>query len=215
VKKVIATFLLLPLLTGMAWAWLNLSGEGKKLKSLYVPKEKAQFAIATVSLRKLQLKAFDVRQFVEKNKFNNRICFLVDMSIASGQNRFFVYDLKNDTIQNAGLVSHGRCNRIWLKGRKYGNALGCGCTSLGKYKIGASYNGKFGQAFKLYGLDESNNNAFERFIVLHAHECVPSTEVKGEICQSDGCPTVSPGFLQQLAPIITCSNKPVLLWIYE
>ena len=41
------------------------------------------------------------------------------------------------------------------------------------------------------------------------------TAVKDEICQSDGCPTVSPGLLQYLKPIINASKKPVLLWIYE
>jgi hypothetical protein len=39
---------------------------------------------------------------------------------------------------------------------------------------------------------------FKRFVVLHAHECVPETEIKDDICQSDGCPTVAPGYLQQL-----------------
>jgi hypothetical protein len=44
---------------------------------------------------------------------------LVDMSILSRDNRFFVYDMVNDTIQSAGLVTHGRCNQMWLEGRKY------------------------------------------------------------------------------------------------
>jgi hypothetical protein len=86
---------------------------------------------------------------------------------------------------------------------------------LGKYKVGYSYNGRFGLAYKLYGLDKTNDKAFERFVVLHSHDCVPETEVKDDICQSDGCPTVSPGFLQYLKPIINASKKPVLLWIYE
>ncbi len=137
------------------------------------------------------------------------------MSLPSGQNRFFVYNLKKDTLQNSGLVTHGSCNQYWLEGRKYGNTVGCGCTSLGKYKVGHSYNGRFGLAYKLYGLDKTNDKAFERFVVLHSHECVPETEVKDDICQSDGCPTVSPGFLQYLKPIINASKKPVLLWIYE
>ena len=77
------------------------------------------------------------------------ICFLLDMSLPSGQNRFFVYDLKKDTLQNSGLVTHGRCNQYWLEGRKYGNTVGCGCTSLGKYKIGYSYNGRFGLAYQV------------------------------------------------------------------
>ena len=167
------------------------------------------------AMEKLRLKAGDAEAFVKQNNYNDNICFLIDMSLASGQNRFFVYDFKKDTLQNSGLVTHGRCNENWLEGRKYGNTVGCGCTSLGKYKIGNSYDGKFGLAFKLYGLDKTNDKAFSRFVVLHAHDCVPETERADDICQSDGCPTVAPGFLQQLKPIITESKKPVLLWIFE
>jgi hypothetical protein len=39
---------------------------------------------------------------------------------------------------------------------------GCGCTALGKYKIGDKYKGRFGTAYKLLGLDSSNNNAFKK-----------------------------------------------------
>jgi len=169
----------------------------------------------TPSSQKIKIKAQQALEFANKKGFNTSICFLIDMSLPSGQKRFFVYDLKKDTVRNAGLVTHGRCNQLWLTGRKYGNTVGCGCSSLGKYKIGYSYNGKFGLAFKLHGLDSTNNKAFERFIVLHGHECVPNAETKEEICQSDGCPTVAPDYLQQLKPLITASSKPVLLWIYE
>jgi len=170
--------------------------------------------LADLSSEKMKMQAANARTFASANGYNEVICLLVDMSLASGQTRFFVYDLKKDTIQNSGLVTHGRCNQDWLEGRKYGNTVGCGCTSLGKYKIGRPYNGKFGLAYKLHGLDSTNNKAFERFVVLHSHECVPETEVSNEICQSDGCPTVAPGFLKYLKPIINSSTKPVLLWIY-
>lgn len=73
----------------------------------------------------------------------------------------------------------------------------------------------YGLAFKLHGLDKTNNNAFKRYVVLHAYDCVPENEVQDEICQSDGGPTVSPNFLQELKPIIKGSSKPVLLWIFE
>ncbi|MGB3005404.1 MAG: murein L,D-transpeptidase catalytic domain-containing protein [Chitinophagaceae bacterium] len=116
---------------------------------------------------------------------------------------------------HAGLVAHGNCYQYWLEGRQYSNVVGSGCTSLGKYKIGNPYTGKFGYSYKLYGLDSSNNNAFERTVVLHSHSCVPETEINDEICQSNGCPTVSPGFLQQLKQIINTSKKPLLLLIYE
>jgi hypothetical protein len=164
---------------------------------------------------KAKLKAEEARLFVKKNGYNDVICFLVDMSLSSGRNRFFVYTFKRDTIVNAALVTHGRCNEDWLEGRRYGNGIGCGCSSLGKYKIGHAYNGRFGLAYKLYGLEKTNDNAYRRFVVLHSHECVPETEVPDEICQSDGCPTIAPGFLQQLKPMIDRADKPILLWIYD
>jgi hypothetical protein len=167
------------------------------------------------TVKALHTKAISARQFAGKNKYNTEVCFLIDMKIRSGANRFFIYDLKNDSVLQSGVVTHGRCNERWLMGRKYGNEPGCGCTSLGRYKIGNAYMGRFGLAYKLHGLDSTNNNAYKRFVVLHAHECVPDDEVWSDICQSDGCPTVSPDFLQKLKTIISKSKKPILLWIYE
>lgn len=173
-------------------------------------------AINNALFVKINSKANLAKQFLKQNNYNPSICFLIDMSIESGANRFFVYNLKNDSIINTGLVTHGRCNEDWLSGRRYGNEVGCGCTSLGKYKVGNPYRGKFGLAYKLHGLEPTNSNAFKRYVVLHSHECVPTQEVKpAPICQSDGCPTVSSLLLKDLSVIIDKSDKPVLLWIFE
>lgn len=161
-------------------------------------------------------KAKAARSFARKNGFNASVAFLIDMSEEAGKNRFFVYDLVGDSVRLAGLVTHGRCNKMWLSGRQYGNTIGCGCTSIGKYKVGNPYKGRFGDAYKLHGLDPSNSNAYARFVVLHSHECVPESPVHpNPICQSDGCPTVSAGFLRLLQKEINRSPKPVLLWIYD
>jgi len=171
-------------------------------------------SIKETTLNKLAFTASQAAIFAAKNHYNTEVCFFVDMSLESGKSRFFVYDLKKKEVRMKGLVTHGCCNKEWLNGRQYGNAVGCGCTSLGKYKIGNPYQGKFGLAYKLYGLDTTNSNAYDRFVVLHSMKCVPEQEVNPyPICQSDGCPTVSPGFLQQLASIINASPRPVLLWI--
>lgn len=132
---------------------------------------------------KLHKKATEAKAFVKKHHFNSKFYFLIDISLPSNPKRFFVYDFEKDTIQNSGLVTHGRCNEEWLKGRKYGNTVGCGCTSLGRYKIGNAYHGRSGLAFKLYGLDATNDKAFERFVVLHVHACVPESEVTAEIAR--------------------------------
>ncbi|MGN6492533.1 MAG: murein L,D-transpeptidase catalytic domain-containing protein [Agriterribacter sp.] len=155
-------------------------------------------------------------EYAAAKNYNKQTGFMVDMSLPSGENRFFVVDLEKDSVTEAGLVTHGRCNETWLNGRKYSNQVGGGCTSLGRYKIGAAYQGRFGLAYKLHGLDSTNSNAFKRYVVLHSHDCVPNNETHPlPLCQSDGCPTVSPAFLKKLQTIIDASEKPVVLWIYE
>ena len=164
----------------------------------------------------LSKKANLIRQYVTGKGYNQQVCFLVNMGIESGKNRFFVYRLDKDSIINSGLVTHGNCNSNWLAGKKFGNNIGCGCTALGKYKVGDSYSGKFGLAFKLYGLDSTNSNALKRFVVLHSHSCVPESEVSPlPICQSLGCPTVSLNYLKYLQNIIDKSDRPILLWIFD
>ncbi len=214
-KKFFLITLYLLLIGLVPFAWLSETGRPKRYITLNTTPQPALHSLKQPSFEKLQSKAAEAAAFVNQRNYNNQVCFLLDMSLPSGQSRFFVYDLKKDTIKNSALVTHGRCNEYWLEGRRYSNVVGSGCTSLGKYRIGYNYNGKFGLAWKLYGLDKTNDKAFERFVVLHAHECVPESEVKDDICQSDGCPTVSPNFLQYLKPVINASKKPILLWIYE
>ena len=196
----------------IAASWLALE---KKNNSAHLPGKKTDPAFDKATTIKLKEKADIARSFVLRKEYNNKICFFIDMSLPSGKPRFFIYDLAADSLVNMGLVAHGNCFEYWLEGRRYSNVVGSGCTSLGKYKIGTSYTGKFGYSYKLHGLDSTNNKAFERTVVLHAHSCIPENETTDEICQSNGCPTVSPVFLQQLKNIINTSKKPVLLWIYD
>ncbi|HEX4876403.1 MAG TPA: murein L,D-transpeptidase catalytic domain family protein [Chitinophagaceae bacterium] len=211
----LSRLLLIVLLACVAVSWFPKTAFWKKTKALHLSKQATLYRTDPAWLSKLGTKADEARSFIKQKGFNNNHCFLIDMSLPSGQNRFFIYDLKKDSLQSAGLVAHGNCYEYWLEGRKYSNKVGSGCTSLGKYKIGGHYTGKWGYSYKLYGLDSSNNNALERTVVLHSHSCVPETEVTEEICQSNGCPTVAPIFLEQLKQIINASKKPVLLWIYE
>jgi len=199
----------------LSLAWFSSPKFLKKQKAGFNSNKQKEHTLTAGSTKILQLKAAELKAYAEQNNYNASICFLVDMTLPSGHDRFFVYDLSKDSIRSAGLVTHGNCNQEWLQGRKYGNVLGCGCTSLGKYKVGNQYYGQFGLAFKLHGLDKTNDKSFARYVVLHSHSCVPESEIADDICQSNGCPTVSPGFLQNLKTIINTSKKPILLWIYE
>jgi hypothetical protein len=167
---------------------------------------------------RLKQQADDLKEYLKTNNYNTAYCFLVDMSIPSGKKRFFVYNLSTDMIEESSLVSHGigSNNKETDEAMQFSNAPSSMQTSLGKYKIGTSYNGNFGLAFKLYGLDKTNDKAYERTIVLHAHSSIPTTETYPiPISVSLGCPTVAPSFLGTLSNYIKESKKPILMWIYN
>ncbi|WP_462252197.1 murein L,D-transpeptidase catalytic domain-containing protein [Ferruginibacter sp.] len=166
------------------------------------------------ALLRLKQKADDMALYAKQNHFNNRYCFMVDMKIESGKKRFFVYNLKKDSVELSGLVTHGG-GKTTADAIQFSNTPNSLCTSVGKYKIGNAYTGKFGLAFKLHGLDNTNSNAYNRFVVLHSHACVPNEEVAPlNICESWGCPTVAPAFLTELKKYIDQSAQPILLNIY-
>jgi len=163
----------------------------------------------------VQLYAVKLKPYLRQHSYNEQFCFLIDMKIAPGNNRFFVYDFKKEAIVDKGLVTHGSGSQTPTDTLLFSNVANSNATSIGRYKIGNEYSGKFGMAFKLYGLDKTNSNAFNRYVVLHSHSCVPMQEVyPSTICTSLGCPTVAPSFLLQLKKYIRQSDKPVLLWIY-
>jgi hypothetical protein len=167
-------------------------------------------------MQKLQRFALQAKAYCLKKGYNSKTCFLIDMNLPGGKNRFFVYDLTKDSVINAGIVAHGSCNQSFLSKPQFSNKPGCGCTALGKYKVGYKYKGRFGNAYKLYGLDSSNSNAFKRNIVLHSYYMVPDKETYPiPVCNSLGCAMVSDNYLCTLEREIDTSAGPILLWVFE
>ena len=157
-----------------------------------------------------------MNNYAIQNDMSTDYCFLVDMSLPSGRNRFFIYDLKKNTIINSGLVSHGSCNETFLARPKFSNESKSGCSSLGKFKVGEFYTGKYGKSFRLYGLDNCNSNAYKRAVVIHGYDCVPDEEIYPRVlCNSLGCVMVSYKFFDKISGMIRKSEKPIVLWIYQ
>jgi hypothetical protein len=157
-----------------------------------------------------------IREFLEKkSNYNSEIVFLIDMKITSGRNRFFIYDLNTNEIIDKGLVAHGSGSETGIENKlKFSNVNNSLATSLGKYSIGKSYNGQFGKAYKLYGLDASNSNAYLRNIVLHKYSKMPYEEQIQPVCNSYGCPMVNEVYFKRIEKIIDASAKDILLDIY-
>jgi L,D-transpeptidase-like protein len=157
-----------------------------------------------------------LNNYAVENAYSTQYCFLVDMSIPSGKKRFFVYDLETNSVVYSGLCAHGSCNTQFLDRARFSNATNCGCSSLGKYKVGEFYRGKYGKSFRLYGLDNSNSNAYKRAIVIHGYDCVPDKEIYPMVlCNSLGCVMVSYNFFDKLSRLIEKSDKPIVLWMYQ
>jgi len=180
---------------------------------VFISNKKQIFSSETDKRIENQVK--NVKRLLNNSKYNKRIAFLIDMKIPSGKNRFFVYDLKENKIIDKGLVAHGSGSETGIIGKlKFSNVPNSLSTSLGKYYIGNHYKGKFGKAYKLYGLDKTNNNAFKRDIVFHYYYDVPYKEKDGYICNSFGCPMVNQKYFERIAKIIDSSESDIIMSIY-
>jgi hypothetical protein len=185
----------------------------------YVPPsyatKKPEKGIELYADAQLIAQAIALKKYAKANAYDTTYAFLVNMSMKSGKKRFYVVNLNTMQIEKKALVAHGRGDERFTFNKTYSNSAGSNCTSIGRYKIGKSYTGQFGLAFRLYGLDKSNNNAYTRFVVLHAMGCISYDETDMPICQSEGCPAVSPQFLEEIKPIIDSRKQAMLLWVFD
>ncbi|WP_396148714.1 murein L,D-transpeptidase catalytic domain-containing protein [Flavobacterium sp.] len=161
--------------------------------------------------------------FCKENQFNQDFYFLIDMSIHSGKNRFFVHDFKTKKVSHQNLVTHGTCDVFQTNPEKYkkarfSNKRDSHCSMKGKFKIGIRDYSSWGINVKywLHGLESTNDNAVERVVVLHSWSAVSNDEIYPRYSPlSWGCPAVSDEFMQILDEKLKAVEKPVLLWIVE
>lgn len=172
---------------------------------------------------KLNSKAQEALAYCKANKFNTEYCILIDMSEHSGKKRMFVYDFKQHKVIRSALCAHG-CGKDDQRstGAKpiFGNKEGSLLTSLGKYKIGARAYSQYGinVHYKLHGLESTNDNAFQRIVVLHSHTPLPPIETYPQhlpMGWSYGCPVTDNETMHYLDKLLAKSKQPVLLWIYN
>ncbi len=160
-------------------------------------------------------KVSEIKNYLKGKDYNQDFAVFINFKIHSGKYRYFFYDLKNDKIVQKAIVAHGEGSAVEKSGLlKFSNTEGSHQSSLGKYEIRESYSGKFGKAYRMDGLDETNSNARARAIVLHSYYCVPDLESKHLTCLSFGCPMLSPKAFTETAKYIDGSKKPIILYAF-
>lgn len=159
-----------------------------------------------------------LEQYCLQNNYSTDFCVLVDFSKHSGINRFYIYDFKQNKIIYKSLCAQGLGKIFNFFKKQYSNTIGSNYSSLGKYKIGnlrKMSNPKYGVGYSVYGLDDTNSNAFQRGILIHNGN--PNFQTFPLPCffVSKGCFAVSQDMMNNLEKCIKNTNKPMLLYAYN
>ncbi len=121
---------------------------------------------------------------------NKDVIAVADFSQASRQARFHLVNVGDGKVSSL-LVAHGKGSDPrhtgWLK--SFSNTVGSEATSSGAYRTGDFYIGQHGRSMRLDGLDPSNDNAYDRAIVVHGAWYVSTDMIRehGVLGRSQGC----------------------------
>lgn len=190
-----------------AGSWYEKKAKGALLYDLYkkagVPERAVQRTFEFLDLN--SDKDFNVRaddHLVRKEIANKNYAIVIDFSKPSTQRRLYLLNLKTGQVEKY-FVAHG-INTGDIEAEKFSNAIDSRKSSLGLYLTGSSYVGKHGESIYLYGLEKSNDRAFERAIVMHGASYVSMDFLgkHGRMGRSWGCPVVSDAIIKKLIPII-------------
>ncbi|QKG70555.1 murein L,D-transpeptidase catalytic domain-containing protein [Erythrobacter mangrovi] len=120
---------------------------------------------------------------------------IADFGLHSAERRFHFVDLVNERVQSFH-VSHGSGSDLehdgWLK--RYSNIEGSEATCRGAFMTRSWYVGKYGTSIRLDGLDQTNDKALPRAIVMHqASYATPEHVARfGRLGRSNGCFAMGP-----------------------
>ncbi len=98
---------------------------------------------------------------------NKKVLSLIDFTLPSNKERFFLFDMENKCILLSSLVSHGRRSGDLIP-VSFSNKNGSYKSSLGFYLTAETYDGANGYSLSIDGLEKGfNDNARKRDIVIH------------------------------------------------
>ena len=174
----------------------------------------------------LNLKPCDQRQrshITKAVKIETRdYAAVVDMSLPSLTPRFFVINVRTGQVEKY-LTTHGKGSGKGLIAYKFGNHQDSNMTSLGLYQTGDTYHSDtHGTVLRLYGLEKSNDHAYERDVVVHGADYAdakfaqrknPSTgKPYDRLGLSWGCPALSYSIVKD---VIAKLQAGTILDIYQ
>lgn len=140
-------------------------------------------------------------QIKKYNLQNQKIVVLVDYGKSIYSTRFFVVSPRKKKVIFATTSGHGYKSGIFYAS-EFSNVPRSHKSSLGLYRVGSEYNGKFGRSRKLHGLSKTNSLAYRRFIVFHGQ---PSYKL-----WSLGCITVPNNDIKKVLKLLKKGTKIIV-----
>jgi len=116
-----------------------------------------------------------------KSQFSNhRFMAVLEFSKFSAKSRFYIINLRTGEVNAAYHVSHGSGSDPDNDGYAtyFSNVPESKASSVGVYKTGEIYQGKYGISLRLHGLSPTNSNVYKRGIVIHPSPYVKEANVK-------------------------------------
>ena len=155
-----------------------------------------------------------LRAWCQSRGYNTRIAIFIDLARHSGRNRFVVWDFEREKPMLICPVSHGsgsERSHVRSAYARVSNEDGSHLSSIGRAIIAERYEGRYGVAYRLDGLDESNSNLRSRCVVLHGWEHTTSFPIWPiPTVGSFGCPVLSKKMMQRVDEILKNENRVIL-----
>lgn len=165
-----------------------------------------------ISLDALQLAWDGYRAF--ENEIRPDRLIIIDYSLPSTEERFFVINPQTKELLYKKLVAHGQGSGA-LYAKDFSNTNGSHQSSLGFLKTAETYQGKHGYSLRLDGLQPGLNSAArERAVVIHKADYVSSQFIdqNGYLGRSWGCPALP---ADQYENIVSDIKGGTLIFIYH
>lgn len=134
---------------------------------------------------------------------NSEYLTIVDLSQPSRNKRFYIVDMKKDSLAWNTYVSHGKNSGVDMA-RNFSNDFNSNKSSLGFYITKSTYQGKHGLSLRIDGLEDGfNDNAEARGVVVHGAPYVNAGRVNSDYMgRSQGCPALPKNEYAQVIDII-------------
>ena len=168
-----------------------------------------------MSLRsRVRERASKLLEYCRERGYNTRIALFVDLSRHSGRRRFVAWSFERNAPIFTCLVSHGSGSaqsHVRSAYARTSNEDGSHLSSAGRALVAERYEGRYGVAYRLDGLDATNSNLRPRCVVLHGWEHTTSYPIwPRATVGSFGCPVLSRRMMQKVDTLLQAEQGVII-----